>query len=158
MNEGIIAARYARALLLLTAETGRGKQVCAQVEDLLDAGAALPPKLEPELERLVALMKDKGRENLLKRTLLFYRKLYCESVNLKLGHLTTAVPDETLAGRLTAALEKSTGATVRLRTDTDETLEGGFVLEIDDMLMDASVRSQIESIRRKLLEYNKRLV
>ena len=158
MNEGIIASRYARALLRLTAETGRGEQVFAQVDGMLDDAGTIPAHPEPDLKRLVALMKEHGRESLLKRTLYVFRTLYCDAAGVKIGHLTTVVPDAELTDKLRTMMESRTGCKVIIKTATDPRIEGGFIFEIDGLTMDASVRAQIEKIRRQFIVRNRRLV
>ena len=61
MNTGIIATRYATALLRYTEETGGGERVCAQVRRLLEHPEERPAALEPELERFVRLLVKNGR-------------------------------------------------------------------------------------------------
>ena len=56
MNTGAIATRYARALLRYVLETGNGEKVCAQVRALLADPAHAPSPLEPELQRIAALL------------------------------------------------------------------------------------------------------
>ena len=158
MNEGIIAARYARALFKLTSETGRGEQVCEQVEEMLSDPPVIPAKPETDLASLVSLMKERGREQLLKRVLLIFRKMYYESINVKVARLTTVIPDSGLADKLRTMMEEKTGSKVVVKTITDPAIEGGFVFEIDGYEMDGSVRTQLEHIRRQFIEDNRRLV
>ena len=40
----------------------------------------------------------------------------------------------------------------------DPEIIGGFVLEIDDMRLDASVKGQLQRIRKELVDNNNRLV
>lgn len=159
MNEGIIAARYAKALLKLTQENGTGATVCSQVRALLaDASQVPSDSLLPEVVRMVALLRSKGRGDLLKRVMTMFVSMYHASENIKLAHLTTAVPSADLGDRLVKLLSDRTGARIELETSVNPDLIGGFVLEIDDYLLDASVRNQIEAIRRQFVEKNTRIV
>ena len=158
MNEGIIASRYARALLKLTAESGRGKEVFAQVDGMLDSTGSIPDVLETDLAALITLLEKNERENLLKRVLIQFRKFYCRQEGISIGRLTTAVKDETLELKMKALGEKMTGGSVLMKSIIDPGIEGGFKFEIDGLMMDASVRSQLEAIRKELTESNRRLV
>ena len=60
MNTGVISSRYARALLLLTKESGRGEEVFSQARALLKDSSRVPEPLEPDLARLV-MEKRQGR-------------------------------------------------------------------------------------------------
>ena len=53
---------------------------------------------------------------------------------------------------------ENSGLRVVLETSVNPDIIGGFVFEIDDYILDASVRSSIEKIRRELIEKNNRIV
>ena len=55
-------------------------------------------------------------------------------------------------------IKKRTGKTLLLTTDVDESLIGGFVLEVEDRLLDASVSRQLEIIKNQFVEKNRRIV
>lgn len=158
MNTGVISSRYARALLLLTQESGRGAQVCDQVCSLLKNPAEMPPALEPDLERLIALLSRNGRTEYLKFVFRSFVGMYYKSVKVLTAHLTTAVPAPDLGERLVGLVSSQTGYRVLLETSVDPEIIGGFVFETDDYRLDASIRSRIETVRRQFLEKNTRLV
>ena len=45
-----------------------------------------------------------------------------------------------------------------METSIDAELLGGFVLELDNEMLDASVRRQIDDIRRQLVQKNNRII
>ena len=157
MNTGVISARYARALLLLVKQSGRGEQVFEQARQMLSDPSHLPSKLEPDLEKLVLLMQSRGRADHLKFTLTHFTRLWCEAAGAHLVHLRTAVPSPGLEERIAAILEKG-GGRVIMDSTVDPSLEGGFVFEVDGYMLDASVRTQMERIRREFIEKNNRIV
>ena len=63
-----------------------------------------------------------------------------------------------LEDKLKALIESSTGKTLLLVTEVDQSLIGGFVLEVEDKLLDASVSRQLERIRAQFVERNRRIV
>ena len=158
MNTGIIASRYATALLRYTEETGGGERVCAQVRQLLRQPGERPGKLEPELERLVRLLVKNGRLEDVRFVFRSFIAMYYRSRGIEVARLTTAVPAEALERRLRTMLEKQLGCEVLLETSVDPDLLGGFTLEIGDYLLDGSVRRQIETIRRQFVIQNNRIV
>ena len=159
MNAGIISSRYAKALLLYTQETGRGEQVCAQAKRILTDPAGVGGlELEPELQRLVVLLVRNGRMGGIRRVLHSFVSQYYESVGVMVAHLTTAVEIPGLEEKLRPVLEKQFGAKIYIGSDVDPDLLGGFKLEVGERLLDASVRSQIETIRRQLVVNNNRIV
>ena len=158
MNTGIIASRYATALLRYTEETGGGERVCAQVRQLLRQPGERPGKLEPELERLTRLLVKNGRLEDVRFIFRSFIAMYYRSRGIRVAHLTTAVPSPELEQKLRTVLEKQFGGDVLIESDVNPDLLGGFTLEVDDYLLDASVRRQIETIRRQFVISNNRIV
>ena len=259
MNTGIIASRYATALLKLVDETGSGESVAAQVqviEAALDGSqefrhavadpavsaesklglfeAAVAP-LAPELRKFIQLLIRNGRigdARLVFTTFIteYYRARHIKRARLVVadGSLLSAAassvavarqahqpaaglspvaspvaglssvaalssvaepveaPEEpsdseplrlagtlrqaqrpveqhqaeapSLESRLREVIESKTGCKLDLKTEVDPTLIGGFIFEVDDLLLDASVSRQIDIIRRQFIEKNRRIV
>ena len=68
--------------------------------------------------------------------------------------LKSAVESPGLYDRVSRLLDGK----VYVDTEVDPGLEGGFVLVVGDRMIDASVKGQIERIRRELAAKNQRLV
>jgi F-type H+-transporting ATPase subunit delta len=83
---------------------------------------------------------------------------YREAHDIKVGTLVTAVQDDDLRKRLEDLFHDKTRCEVHFKTSVDPELIGGFVFEIDGRRLDASVRSQLERIRRSLVDETSRLV
>ncbi len=158
MNTGIISNRYAKALLMYTEQTGGGERVCAQVREILASPDSVPERLEPELERFVALLVKHSRLDDVRFILRSFVSMYYRSKGIGLATLTTSVPAPGLEEKLRPLLESRLGCKVIFETSVDPSLIGGFVVEVDDYLLDASVRSQIEAVRRRFVKQNNRLV
>lgn len=158
MNTGLIASRYANALLLLTKESGRGEQVCKQVRRILVSPDDMPAEFEPDLEKLIALLKKNGRLEYLKFVLRSFVSLYFSSEGICLATLTTAIPAPGLGKKLCNLVTGLTGYRIVLDSRVDPSIIGGFVFDVDDNLFDASVKTQIETIRREFIEKNTRIV
>ncbi len=158
MNTGAITKRYARALLLYTQEQGSGARVCEQVRRLLRDPSSVPSPLEPDLERFVSMVVSKGRRDYLRSILRAFVDMYAESVGLKNVKLTTAYPEEGMENRIKSDIERRTGCPVVIETDVDPSLIGGFRVIVNGMMMDASVRHQLELLKQQFIEKNNRLV
>lgn len=158
MNQGTVSARYAKAFLDLVEESGRGEQVFAQVRALLADASALPQPLEDDIRRLVLLLRRNKRLDNLKFILHDFVRLYCEKERILIVELTSSVPSPGLAGRVEQMLAEKTGCTVLLESKVDPELLGGFVIELENEMLDASVRTQIDRIRRQLVQKNKRII
>ena len=159
MNTGAVSTRYAKALLRYTQETGRGAQVCAQAEALLDNPETLASaQLEPELQKFVELLVRNGRISDVRLILLNFIDRYYKSIGAMKGHLKTVVPAPGLEEKIIPLLEKQFGCKVLLSTEVDPSILGGFVIEIGEYQLDASVRHQLEVIRREFVISTNRLV
>ena len=158
MDAGVIARRYATTLLKYVTETGHGEQVYAQVKALLDDPDRAPKPLCGDLVRFSALLVKNGRMPEVKRILHCFLKLYEERNGIHLARLKTAVDSPALQARIQEILRDRIGGRVVFETEVDPSLIGGFVLEVDDRLMDASVSRQLEDIRHQFIEKNKRIV
>lgn len=233
MNTGIIATRYATALLKLVEETGSGELVAAQVqviEKALDEvpdfrravddpavaavqkislfEAALKDSMAQELHKFFELLIRNGRIGDVRLILTTFIIEYYRSRHIKRARLVVADPallssssvsgsdspvagsdspvagsDSSVAGsvrgtvirqtrlpegdsrrpgslesRLRELIGKETGCELLLETKVDPSLIGGFVFEVEDMILDASVSRQLDFIRRQFIEKNRRIV
>lgn len=157
MNTGVVARRYAKALLMLTQQSGRGEQVFDQIRVLLRDPASAGV-LEPDLQSLLELLAANGREDYLKFVFSSYISLYCESAGVRIARLVSAFPSEDLGRRLCELVSKDTGLRIVLESSVDPELIGGFVFDIDGWSLDASIKRRIEAVRRQFIEKNTRLV
>lgn len=158
MNQGAVTSRYAKAFLRLVEESGRGEQVFTQVRALLKDASSAPQPLEPDIERLVLLLRRNHRLDCLKFILHDFVRLWCEAHRLLIARLAVAVPSPGLPERLESLLAARTGCKVLMETAVDPSLLGGFVLELDNEMLDASVRRQIDDIRRQFVQKNNRII
>lgn len=226
MNTGIIATRYATALLKLVEETGSGELVAAQVqviEKALDEvpdfrravddpavaavrkislfEASLKDSMAQELHKFLELLIRNGRIGDVRLVLTTFVTEYYRSRHIKRARLVVADPallssssvsgsdspvagsDSPVAGsvrgtvirqtrlpegdsrrpgslesRLRELIGKETGCELLLETKVDPSLIGGFVFEVEDTVLDASVSRQLDFIRRQFIEKNRRIV
>ena len=75
-----------------------------------------------------------------------------------MGRLITALPAEGLRERMEELFRDKTGAEVHLELKVDPEILGGFVFELDDWRMDASVAGQFRKIKAKLIDNTNRIV
>ena len=158
MNQGAVASRYGRAFLQFVEESGRGEQVFTQVRALLADPSSAPQPLEPALEKLVLLLRRNHRLDCLKLVLHDFVRLWCKEHKVVLVKLVTAVPSPGLPERLEALIAARTGCKVIMATAIDPDILGGFMLELDNEMLDASVRRQIDDIRNQLVQKNNRII
>ena len=184
MNTGPIAHRYAKALLKLVQETGAGEKVYSQVcvlvlrmQDIRQLSdvilkhqevcidrkleileAAVGEPLADELLRFARLVCENRRIDLFQRMLTSFLDQYRASYGIKVGRLVTACPAPQLKAVLEELMHEKTGARVQLEERVDDSLIGGFVLQIDDLRMDASVQTQLRRLHDELVDKANRIV
>ena len=151
MNTGIISTRYATALLRYTSQTGGSRRVCDQVRSVLQNPDLLRSvTLEPELERFVSLLERNGHLEDTRLILATFVKMYYDSLGMKQALVTTSVPVDGLADRIKPLLEKRFGCKVLMEQAVDPSILGGFVVEIDGLELDQSLRGRMERVVRSL--------
>ena len=184
MNSGVIASRYAKALLKYVEETGGGDKVYSQacvlglrfveirqLRDFVENHGELPveKKVEllkaalgevpaPEIVTFVNLITQRRRMNLFSRMLVSFIMQYRAAKQIKVGRVMLAAPVDGLKEKLEALFHERTGAQVQLYEKINPEILGGFIFEMDGYRLDASVESQFRRIRRQLIEKNNRLI
>lgn len=184
MNSGVIASRYATALLKFVQESGGGDKVYSQacvlglrmmeirqlreyLENHIELSkerklelmrSSLGEDLAPELIDFVNLVTLRRRMEYFSRMLYSFIEQYRRACNIKVGRLVTAVKVDGLKERLEALFHERTGAEVQIMEKVNPEILGGFVFEMDGCMLDASVENQLRRIRRQLIEKNNRIV
>ena len=177
MDIGIISVRYARALLKSAIDVKLDKQVYQEMQLLANCFIEVPelrqtidnPMLDKEKKEMllltsvggdkasalakafVALVLREDRENMIQFMANSYVTLYRQQKNIIRGKLTTAVavaPDT--EQKMRQMVESKTKGTVEFETEVNPDIIGGFILEYDTYRMDASVKSQLNSILNSL--------
>lgn len=186
MNRSIVITRYARALVKYVRETGNGAVVCSEAEAMGKALAGVPElrrmieaasdvvsafdkkkllqeavggRLSPEMSRFLTLLNQRGRMDMAQDILRDFVDMYRRTVGIRKAYLATVEePSERLLQRLKDLVREKTGDDVVIEVEVDPTLVGGFVFDIDDYLLDASVKRQLDLIRGQFIERNRRIV
>lgn len=184
MDSGLVASRYATAFLEYVLEKDMGEEAyekaklvsavfteVKELQDILDN--PLVPKEKkrqliltasggddsPAFQNVVGLLLRNNRENYLHSIMLMFQELYYTSQNVYKAKLITAVEvDEPTIKNLTTTLESKLDRGLDLEKIVDPDILGGFILEIDYNRWDASLRGQLNKIKRQYIEKNRRIV
>ena len=79
-----------------------------------------------------------------------YFRLYNQAHNIKTAHITTAQPlSDGLKSKIVAMLSEQTHATSELKESVEPTILGGFVIQVDDYLLDTSVLTKINKLKQE---------
>ena len=175
---GSIARRYARALFGMGVDGGNFEALGREIGDLAGLWSSSPelrqtienpvfkasekraileqilPRVTPtaEVQRLVLLLLERRRIVLLPAIARAYRDLADAHTGRVRARVTSAEAlDPAALDRVRLSLEARTGKKVILETAVDADLIGGVVARVGDLVLDGSVRSQLDDLRGKLL-------
>jgi F-type H+-transporting ATPase subunit delta len=106
---------------------------------------------EPELLNFLELLAEKHRLPVIYRMERQYNARWAKE-NKRLGvTVTSAVElDPEIAKRIGAEIEKQTGNEVELESRVDDAIIGGLVLQVGNMVLDASIRNRLEKLRKNI--------
>jgi F-type H+-transporting ATPase subunit delta len=108
---------------------------------------------EPELVNFLGLLAEKHRVPVIFRIERQFDALWKQE-NRRLGvTVTSAVElDPAIAERIGAEIEKQTGNEVELESRVDDGIIGGLVVQVGNMVLDASVRNRLEKLRKSIAQ------
>ena len=109
--------------------------------------------LQPPVAKLLAMLGERGRLDLLPELLEVYRERLRDHMNVVKASVTAATP---LPQDKVQALERSlstlTGKQVELDLAVDPSLIGGVVARIGSTVYDGSIRTQLQKLKQQLVE------
>ncbi len=170
-----VAKRYAKALFELATENGL-EQVALDMRTIQDVFSAHPElgkvmsnplysSVQKErilfdlfehrvcnlVLRFISLVAQKRRLAEMSRILLAFNTFLMKHQNQVSGELVSVVPfTDAQIGQLKASVEKLTGKNLILNQVVNPSIIGGFIIRIDDLVVDSSIRTQLEKIRHRM--------
>lgn len=186
MDIGIISMRYAKALIAYAQEEKAEDTLYGEFKTLAHSFTVFP-ELRTNLDNPILTAKDKlklistaavgeaepskafirfinlvlkhRRETLLQYISLSYIRLYYQIKHIAVGTLTTAVPvDDKTRERIRSTSAAIVHAEMELQTVVDSSIVGGFIFDINDFRLDASVATQLKRLKQQFIDKNKRIV
>lgn len=99
----------------------------------------------------IKLLIAKGREKFIDEIAQAFIAQYRHNKNMRMVKLTTAAPvDDSVVAILKAKLATLyVGSSIHIETSVDSSLLGGFVLDMGDRLMDASIARDLNDIKKQ---------
>lgn len=184
MNLGLISVRYATALLdyadasktqesvykdavQLTESFANSKGLSTALENPVISNenkkklilTAAGGKVSDVFQSFIDLVLKNNREAELHTIVLKYKDLHRRKNNILHGKLTTAIAvDKITEDKLISLVEKKINGTLELEKVIDPSILGGFLMEIDSVRWDASIKNQLNRIKNDYIERNRRIV
>jgi F-type H+-transporting ATPase subunit delta len=114
-------------------------------------------EVNPLALNLAYLLASRGRLNLAPGILQQYDKLLDTHYGIEHAEVVTALAlDDEDKERISSRLGEMTQRKVIIDAQVDPSVVGGFRAKVGDMLIDGSIRSRLESLRRSLAGVGKR--
>jgi F-type H+-transporting ATPase subunit delta len=120
--------------------------------DVVNALAARA-NVQPPVAKLLAMLAERGRLELLPVMLEVYRERLRTQNNIVRATVTSAAPlSPDKVERVAASLSALTGKQVQLETAVDPSIIGGVVTRIGSTVYDGSIRTQLQKMRQQLVD------
>lgn len=178
MQNPRLASRYAKSLVDLSSEKGQLEAVNADMQFLQQLAKTNPdvvallksPIIKPDKKQqilaaifegkvnvitaaFIKLLVVKGREGNLPEIAQEFSKQYNVLKNISKVKITTAVPmDAAVLSVIKTKVQAGTDKTVDLEAAVNPALIGGFVLESNNNLYDASILRDLNDIKKQFAE------
>ena len=177
MDNGKLSVRYARALLQFAQEQGcedavydgltrfahnyllaisqfnevLADPVVAKEEKVKLLEMAVGEPLHDTLKHFIAFVTDQKRENKMFLIAMKYMETYRAKHNILSTQVTTATElPETTYNRIKDFIKLNFNAEAEMDIHIDPSLIGGFILDIENTRMDASVAGQLNALKNRL--------
>jgi F-type H+-transporting ATPase subunit delta len=178
MDVGIVSTRYAKAIYKFATARGEETRLDEEMKMLSKQFVALP-ELNKVLENPVMPSEEKiklltvavgeaasetcknvfrvivenRRASYMQHIALVYGRIYRKEKNIVLVKLTTAVPPtEEEKKSMVQLISNGKIKQVDFVTKTHADIIGGFILEVEDLRLDASVKNQLNTMKLELIK------
>ena len=178
MDAGIISTRYAKAIYKYAAGRGDETRLYEEMKALSRQFSVLP-ELNKVLENPILFSEEKirlltiavgetasetsknvfrvvvdnGRASYMQHIALVYDRVYRKEKNIVLVKLTTvnqATEEEKKS--MVELISHGKKEQVDFATEIDADIVGGFILEVEDLRLDASVKNQLNRLKLELIK------
>lgn len=108
---------------------------------------------DPEMLNFLELLIEKHRMPAIFRIRRDFDELWKKERNRIAVTVTSAVElDPAVAGQVAGEVERQTGKQVDLTSEVDEEIIGGLVLRVGNMVLDSSIRNNLEKLRQSVAQ------
>ena len=176
MDSGIISNRYAKAIFQYASALGEEDRLREELRILSEQFLAVPllskvlddPTVSPDTKidvlttavgkeisntyrQVIRTIVKNGREHYMRSIALMFDKVYRKEKNRVILKLITTEPASNEMKTKLVDLVKRDEKQVDFVAKTDDDIIGGFILEIEDRRLDASIRNQLNQLRLDLI-------
>lgn len=176
MIEGSLSRRYTRALFQLAREAGEEEKIGSEIEQFRAAhedsdlrkvltNPAFPAaarknilrqvigsqQLSPLTAKFLSLLLDRDRLAYLPGIASSFRRMLNEAQGRVEARVVSAIAlDPAVVEQLRERLRGLSGKDVVLQQETDPTLLGGLLIELEGKIYDGTIRTQLEKMKQRI--------
>lgn len=176
MDAGIISRRYAKAIYHFAAERNEENRLREELKFLSEQFLSLPTlhktlndptipsamkielltvaagkEISVTCQKAIRLIVENKRTNYIQLVAWMYDIVYRKAKDMIVMKLTTIEPASSEVKSKLVDLVGKNSNQVEFSTQTDADIIGGFILEIDDLRLDASVKNLLNQLRLELI-------
>jgi F-type H+-transporting ATPase subunit delta len=176
MNTGIISNRYAKAIYQYASEREEESRLREELKIMSEQFQAVPAmikalddptvsqavkieilttaagtKISDTCRQVIRMVVKNGRAHYMRPIALMYDKMYRKKKDRIILKLITTEPASDETKSKLVDLIKYTADKVDFVAITDAGIIGGFILEIEDVRLDGSIRNQLNQLRLELI-------
>jgi F-type H+-transporting ATPase subunit delta len=176
MDAGIISNRYAKAIFQYASECREEDRLREELKVLSEQFLAVPAlknvlndptvsstvkinvlttaagnKISDTCSQVIRLVVKNKRTQHIQAIALMFDKVYRKAKNKVILKLTTTKPASGEMKSKLVQLIKKSAEQVDFIEKSDESIIGGFVIEIDDTRLDATIKNQLNQLRLELI-------
>jgi ATP synthase F1 delta subunit len=108
---------------------------------------------EPIFENFLEALLERHRMPAIYRIRTAYETLWEQENRLLPVQVTSAVQlDESTVSSIGATIGEQTGRKIELSSEVDDSIIGGIVLRVGNVILDASIRSRLEQLRKQVAQ------
>ncbi len=110
-------------------------------------------KISSTSQKFISMVINRGRADLLEEIIDHFFKIRDRKLGIIHVQVKAAIDfDKSQSEKLTRTLEEFTKKKVQINFSVDKSLRGGFVVQLEDTILDASLKRQLEILRTKFLQ------
>jgi F-type H+-transporting ATPase subunit delta len=176
VQKGVVARRYAEAILAIAQEQGTLDRWRADVQLIGEAFGnhqlafvlrepniparrkehivrdLLASRVQPDALNLALLLMHDGLVDVAPRLAVEFERLYNDAMGQAVAQVTTALPlDDHERAQIAGDLQQITGKRVILQERVDPSILGGVMARVGDTLIDGSVRRRLALLREQIV-------
>ncbi len=110
-------------------------------------------EVSPELQKVLLLMAQRDRLGIIREFAEEFEKFAYDRLGLVKAEITSATElDEEVLNQIKRKIEELFGKKAEVTVKLDPSIIGGFIVRVADKVLDASIKTQLENLKRAIAD------